>query len=389
MTLAVTAQTPKAGDVGEHYLEAARSLLPLLRAEATRIEAARELTPAVHDALVGHNLLQLLLAPARGEGSIGIADVVRILETLATGDASTAWDVMAAMGGCFLSAMLPHQTAERMFVTPADAFATAVGRIGKATAVDGGYLVEARWPFLSGSPHATWIGGLCMVYEGDRPRTGADGQPRIVMPLLRKDRVTMLDTWDATGLRGTGSHEAEVMAAFVPGDEVADFARGPRPGLPPLYMLPEDVPAPLAAASVAIGIAQSALASFRELTARRLAQAGGATTRAPLPSLVLAESEARLSQAWAGVCSIAAEVDSALEAGTAVDERWLPRVSLAATSAAETAIAVVSSLYRAAGSSAVFTGSPLERALRDVFTVGAHRMLQRENYLLHGPALFA
>jgi hypothetical protein len=36
----------------------------------------------------------------------------------------------------------------------------------------------------------------------------------------------------------------------------------------------------------------------------------------------------------------------------------------------------------------VFTGSVLDRALRDALTLGAHRMLQRENYFVHGARLF-
>jgi alkylation response protein AidB-like acyl-CoA dehydrogenase len=108
-----------------------------------------------------------------------------------------------------------------------------------------------------------------------------------------------------------------------------------------------------------------------------------------LPQLALATAEARLDPARAHIRTTASAVDEELAAGGQPDSDWVRRVSLAATAATESAIDIVSTLYRAAGSSAVFTGSPLERALRDIFTLGAHRMVQHENYMVHGPQLFS
>lgn len=370
---------------GPRFLAAAREIVPLLKQEARAIEDARELTPAVLSALHERGLLQAILAPARGEGDFTITDAMNVLETLATGDASTAWDTMAAMGGGIISTFLPVDP----FTSPTDCAATAVGRLGKATAVEGGYLVDARWPFLSGSPHATWIGGLCIVHDGDQPRFIAEGQPHVIMPLIRKERVQLLGNWDATGLKGTGSQEAEVHGVFVPFAEVADFMIGPRPGLPLLYSIHEDAVAPLVAASVLVGVGRGAIDEFRSLQASRAHQSGVMGSQAPLPQVALGECEGRLELARAGIYAVARAIDEKHAAGIQVGPEDTPRTSLAATAAAEVVIDVVSKLYRAAGSSAVFTGSVLDRALRDAFTLGAHRMLQRENYLVHGAGLFS
>ena len=370
---------------GSRFIAAATEIVPLLKSEARAIEDARELTPPVMSALYERGLLQAILAPARGQGDLTIADAMNVVETLATGDASTAWDVMAAMGGGIISAFLPRDP----FATAHDCAATAVGRLGKATAVEGGYLVDAKWPFLSGSPHATWIGGLCIVHDGEQPRFIAEGQPHVIMPLIRKERVRLLGNWDATGLKGTGSQEAEVHGVFVSFDDVADFMNGPRPGLPPLYSVHEDAVAPLVAAAVLVGVGRSAVEEFRRLQAQRPHQSGGLGSQAPLPQAVLAECEGRLELARDGIYAVAHAIDEKHASGTPAGPEDTPRTSLAATAAAEVVIDVVSKLYRAAGSSAVFTGSVLDRALRDAFTLGAHRMLQRENYLVHGAGLFA
>jgi len=227
-----------------------------------------------------------------------------------------------------------------------------------------------------------------MVFDGDQPRVSPEGEPHVVIPLLRKERVTLLGNWDTTGLRGTGSQDALVSGALVPDSEVADFARGVRPGLPLLYSINENAAAPLVAAAVALGIAGSALESFREIQRSRTHQSGIPAVDSPLAQLTLAEARTKLDQARAALFAVGAGVDNEVVEGRLPDDAWVSRASLTATQAAETAVEIVSRLYRAAGSSAVFTGSPLERALRDVFTIGAHRMLQRENYLVHGRSLF-
>ena len=364
---------------------AAMDLVPLLKQEARAIEDARELTPPVVTALRETGLLQSILAPARGLGDFTLTDAMDVLETLATGDASTAWDTMASMGGGIVSAFLPADP----FTSPEDCAATAVGRIGKAVAVEGGYLVDAAWPFLSGSPHATWIAGLCIVHDGDQPRFVAEGQPHVIMPFVRKERVHLMGNWDATGLRGTGSQEAQVSGVFVPFEEVADFMKGPRPGLPPLYSISEDAVAPLVAAAVLSGVARSALEEFRAVQRKRVHQSGGSGAESPLPQLTLAQCEGQLALARSSIFQRAAQLDAQLAAGNPPGEEYIAETSLVATAAAETLIDIISKLYRAAGSSAVFTGGVLDRALRDAFTLGAHRMLQRENYLVHGPGLFS
>lgn len=383
MTAPTMSGTQTQNMTGADFRAAAAEIVPLLKREARAIEAAGELTPEVMGALHERGLLQAILAPARG-GSFNISDAMAVVETLATGDTSTAWDVMTAMGGGIISSFLPIDP----FQSDRDVAAGAVGRLGKATAVEGGYLIEAQWPFLSGSPHATWIGGLCIVHDGDEPRFIAEGQPHVIMPLIRKERVTLLGNWDATGVRGTGSQEATVSAVFVPFAEVADFMNGPRPGLPALYSITEDAAAPLIAAAVLVGLAQSAIEEFRAVQAKRMHSSGVMASQAPLPQATIGECEGKLALARAGIYEVAADLDDQLMAGNSPGESYIPRTSLRATAAAEISIEVISKLYRAAGTSAVFTGSVLDRALRDGYTLGAHRMLQRENYIIHGVTMF-
>src|SRR5204863_784437 len=87
----------------------------------------------------------------------------------------------------------------------------------------------------SGSVHANWFAAGCALYEDDQPVMNPAGQPRTATFLLPPSAVTIHDTWDSLGLRGTSSHDFTVQDAVVPEDWQFNH-RGTRGRLPdPLY----------------------------------------------------------------------------------------------------------------------------------------------------------
>src|SRR2546430_9542933 len=87
---------------------------------------------------------------------------------------------------------------------------------GVATPVEGGFRLTGRWPFASGCHQAEWMLGPSIVMEDERPRLRPDGRPDIRGFFLPAADCHILDTWDTTGLRGTGSHDWQVADLFVP-----------------------------------------------------------------------------------------------------------------------------------------------------------------------------
>src|ERR1041385_5325027 len=89
----------------------------------------------------------------------------------------------------------------------------AVGRAGgRATKVDGGYRISGRWPFASGAPHATHLSGRSLVYDtaGEPLIDPALGVQAQIIAVFPQSDVTIHDTWDGLGLRGTQSVDYEV-----------------------------------------------------------------------------------------------------------------------------------------------------------------------------------
>jgi alkylation response protein AidB-like acyl-CoA dehydrogenase len=344
----------------------------------------------VHGALVDAGFYRMTMPAPFGLADEGtLSGTMRVLETLARGDASTAWSVWAGLGAGAMAAFIDEVGVRELFDRHDACVVGSVAGLGRAVAVDGGYRVSGRWPFLSGIQQATHAGGVCAAYDGDTQRVGPDGQPLTVMPFIAVEACTVIDTWQTTGLRGTGSHEIVVEDVFVPAYRVADFTAPPRAGLSTLHYLHVDNAANVTVAAIAIGIAGVAIEAFRELGSSKRRSSGGTLADTSGAKIALAQAEARYAQARGYLYETADLVWEDAVAGNLPGEQWLPHTSLASTAAVDAAIAIVSDLYRAAGSSAIFATRAFDRCLRDIYTLGAHKTVQHENYLIHGGATFA
>lgn len=374
---------------GATLLHRAERLMPLLRDHAARAEDERRLTPEVEQALRDGGFFRLTMPAETGGTDATLTEVMRILETLAQGDGSAAWCAWAACGVPATSAFIDADGARELFGPRTTCIVASVASMGTARAVAGGYRVTGRWPFVSGIHHATHAGGTCVVFDGETQRTGPGGAPVVVVPVWPVTACTIMDVWDTTGLRATGSNEMVVEDVFVPERFVVDFTRAPRLGLAPTYYLHEDNAANVTVAAMALGIARAARDAFRELGQVKRLASGEVLGESPLARITLAQAEERLGQARGRLYEIVDLLWEEAVAGQFQPEAWFARTSLVSVSAVDAAIAVASAVYRAAGSAAVFRSRVFDRCLRDLFTLGAHKTVQHLNLVLHGGASFA
>lgn len=121
---------------------------------------------------------------------------------------------------------------------------------GEATRVDGGFRIQARKAFASGSP----AGDLLMTSAvWQNPGLG----PEVLhfsVP-LKAEGVRLLDTWRVMGMRGTGSQDIEIRDFFVP--DAAISGRRPQGKWHILYHTITMIAFPLIYA-VYLGIAEAA-----------------------------------------------------------------------------------------------------------------------------------
>ena len=239
---------------------------------------------------------------------------------------------------------------------------------GEAVKVDGGFKVSGRKVFCSQSP----VGNvMSTMFAYDDPDEG-----RIVLNMavpMADDGVTVLDTWDALGMRGTGSHDIELVDVFVPDERV--LARRPHGKIdPPLQVILSIAIPPICA--VYLGVAEAA----RDFAVAKVA----GTPRAEDPSIQRSVGRMEVllrNAAWA--------LDGALaEIG---DDPQPSMDSVAATMAAKQAITdagleVCDLALEVAGGSGFYRTAPLERHLRDIRGIRFHPLTPEET-LLHAGKL--
>jgi indole-3-acetate monooxygenase len=186
----------------DRLLDAVRALAPLIRAQADEAEQQRRLPQPVVTALAEANLFRMYTPHTLGGLEVDPLTFYRIVEALARIDASTAWCVWIASGNpVYVGRCLPDQGAEAVFGRdPRVVTAGVVAPYGRAVRQDGGYLVCGRWPYASGCHHCTWLFCCCTVYDGDQMRLTARGDPEVRVLFVPISQVTILDTWEVSGL---------------------------------------------------------------------------------------------------------------------------------------------------------------------------------------------
>ena len=169
-----------------------------------------------------------------------------------------------------LGGFLPERWAREIYAAnPNVITAGATAPTAKATAVDGGYLVSGRWQWGSCVENCQWVCGAAVVHEDDEVRKLENGMPDARLMIFTANQVEVLDTWNASGLRGTGSHDFQVSRAFVPADRAIMLGVSPPSVHRPLYGVPILATLGVVVCAVALGIARRAIDELIELGARK------------------------------------------------------------------------------------------------------------------------
>jgi alkylation response protein AidB-like acyl-CoA dehydrogenase len=302
----------------------------------------------------------------------------RVVEDIARIEGSTGW--CAFIAGCnpLMGAYLADQAAAEVFGRdPQVLTAGVVLPYGKAIVRDGGYVVSGHWSYGSGCQHSAWVFCFCNVFDRGQMRLTASGEPEVRALFVPMAQVNIIDTWEVSGLAGTGSHDVVIDEVFVPGEYTCAFGPGMRPqstyyqGL--LYRYPLYVSFALPIGAVALGIAQGAVDACLELAqAKRPAGTTALLRERSMFQVRLAEAVALVRSARAWLHTAVQQAWEALQASGEVSFAARANILLAAANATRSAASAVDIVYTAAGATANYRHSPLQRALRDVHAATQH-----------------
>jgi len=334
-------------------------------------------------AFANEGLLRIL-APSGygGEEATGV-EFMRLVETVARMDGSAGWTVMTLNEEIEISAgyVAPETMRAVCTSSPATIVAGSGATLGRALEVDGGWRISGRWPFVTGGPVADEI-VVGATVTGPKPRP-------LCFALVPASDVRILDTWDTVGLRGTGSHDVELDAVFVPAERVG-VVRSGRDTLPDatLFRLPPALRFPFPKVGVATGIARAAIDEFVALAEGKLARVSRTLLRdRPDAQLAVARAEALVGSGWAFALEMVETIWALAEQGRPVPRDVHARTRGACSHAVASCVSAVETLCTAAGTTANLRTSPLHRHLADVRAVPQHVMVGGYNDLNVGRVL--
>jgi indole-3-acetate monooxygenase len=376
MTMAAQKHTVEAS------IEAARRLGPIVARRAAEVESARRTPRDLLDDLAAAGCFRVLTPASHGGLGADLLSGMRMFEILARADASVGWTVMIGSTSWIDLVGLPRATFDKLFSSgPNVIFAGVFSPSGSITAVEGGYRVTGRWSFASGCEHADWL-------FGNNVETIVDGVPRLRIAVFSPDQVRIEDTWNVSGLSGTGSHHFHVDNVLVPSERTlvplvdepcidAVVARIPPPALLSLSI-----------ASIAVGIGQGALDDIIELATKKTPLLAGSTLAGNGHfQLELADGDTALRAARALLHESAESVWATTAAGTPLSLDARARIRAAAVWATNRAAEAVTTAYRAGGGSSIYAASPLQRRLRDVNALTQHFLVRNDTLTTAGAVL--
>ena len=375
-----------AQEVTETLLSAVRRLEPLIREYADEAERNRRLSQPVVTALAEAGFFRLYLPHTLGGFEVDPLTFCQVIEALARIDGATAWCTwIASTNPPFVPTLADHAVEEIFGKNPQVVTAGALFPYGKAVVQDGGYMVSGRWPYASGCQHTSWIFTMCNVFDGDQMRLTESGQPEVRGVFLPTTQVTILDTWDVSGLAGTGSHDIVLEQVFVPEAYSWQFGAGTKPTgkhfQGPLYRYPFYGTVGMPLGAVALGIAQGAIDACMELAhSKRSAGTTELLRDRPPFHIRLAEAVAVVRSARAWLHTAVQRTWEAVLAGGEVSFEERADLLLAAANATRNAATAVDMVYTLAGATANYRRSPLQRALRDIHALTQHVLTAPHQY---------
>jgi alkylation response protein AidB-like acyl-CoA dehydrogenase len=318
-----------------------------------------------------------------------------VVATVATGDASTAWCLAQALTSTHSTGYVEPDVLREVFLdTNGMVCWGPPAGLAKAVVVEGGYRVTGKWRFGSGGEHCAWWGGHSIVHDGDTLRKDAKGLPVFRTMLFRREQIHVSDGWHTLGLRGTRSNDYEAKDLFIPEKYTTWRDHQPdRRERHPFFSIPMLTLYGIAFSGVAIGLADACLSEFMKLAETKKGGGPFAGAAAPLAQNAvvradIAQARASWRRARAFLHEMFRETWTTLAAGEAPSLRQRADLRLAITGAMKTCTEVVDYSFTAAGTNAIFDGSPFERRFRDIHTLMAHGQAQMSNFESAGEALF-
>lgn len=342
-----------------------------VRENAAMVEKLRRLPRENVAAIEESDLIGLIIPKERGgygiDSWVWVADVV-----------GEVGRVCGASGWCFdllihhhwVLGMFPGEAQDLVYKTDKRAkIGTSFMPTGRATPTPGGFRITGEWQYSSGINDSDWA-ILSAILPSDK------GLPEIRFALFGPGEFNVKDTWNAMGLKGSGSNNVLVRDVFVREEHtlpMVDFASGQAPGTKvnngAIFRQPGFTAFSFGILCPMLAIARGALDGFIAINRNRSA----ALDRAPILQIINAqrtagEAAAEIDAAYL----IAKDNDEKLRMGLPGGEADAHAIRRNFTLASRLALRAVDRLYEITGARGIMEEQAVQRFWRDAHAAGHH-----------------
>ena len=355
----------------------ARAMIPTLCERASRTEQLRRLPPETERDLHDAGLFRIVQPRRVGGSELDYVALVDCADALGQADASVAWNFANLASHHWMLGMFDRHAQDAVWNKDANALIASsfIFPAGRARKVDGGYRLNGHWPFSSGVESCDW-NMLASIVSSDDEADGIEYR----LFLLNKNEYKINDTWNATGLCGTGSNDVWVTDAFIAEPmtiAVSDLTGGPTPGSVanpnPLYALPVFSLFPYVLSGVGLGNAQACLNDYVQFARHRASTYNRAkVSDMQTTQIKIAEASAKIDAARLVMRTNCITAMTDARQGRIPDIADKTRLRRDGAFSVNLCTDAVSLLFAASGARSLFTSGALQRQFRDAHAVNSH-----------------
>jgi 3-hydroxy-9,10-secoandrosta-1,3,5(10)-triene-9,17-dione monooxygenase len=358
---------------GQDYLAEITATLDAIRGRAAEVERTGRIHDETIEALKNAGVFRAVQPRRWGGLEIPPAAFFEGMVRIGSACGSTGWVASVVGVHPFHVALFPEEAQREVWGSDPDArISSTYAPTGKVERVGGGYRLSGRWGFSSGVDFCGWalLGGII-------PDEGSGPEFRTFL-VPRRDFTIDHESWQVSGLQGTGSKDV-VVDAVVPEQRthrLSDNYHGTDPGrrvngryflLPWLSMFAWAIGAP------AVGSAARALEAFVDDARTRFGVSVGSPaavnpglhTRLAEALTIVADARARIAPTWGDFHAIA-------QSGREIPVERRARCRYEAAQAIDACLRVLLELFGVGGGGVMSRKKAFQRQLRDLMAMRNH-----------------
>jgi 3-hydroxy-9,10-secoandrosta-1,3,5(10)-triene-9,17-dione monooxygenase len=359
----------------QRFFDRIAALLPDIRARAAETEQQGSVPEDIIQALTDADVFRAVQPRQWGGLELDHATFYEGIVMIASACGSAGWVASVVGVHPWQIALFANEAQRDVWGDDPDARASsALAPTGSVRRIDGGFHLSGRWPFSSGVDHCGWalLGGVI-------PDEGHGAEFRTFL-VPRRDFSIDHESWNVTGLAGTGSKDIIVSGAYVPEHRthsVVDVYHRRDPGFAvndrPYFRLPWRLVFGYTIAAPAIGAAVGAVDAFIENNRSRVSAYGGPpVARDPAVNRPLARAlnvtdtaRTRLGATWR-------DMRATLEAGQAITYERRIQALYEAALAHHSCTSAIGDLLAVNGGRTMRADGTLQRLFRDLLAMRNH-----------------